>query len=180
MSLLRSMALKIPNYRYLYENYTTATTMVVADSRSELAPQEVCTSLLMSSLYVLQQEGRTALHYASLCRDEAAAAALLEGAGAARGARDASGRAPNHYRGAARTLLTLPTVPDMPPPQDKGNGKYQLNYKIFKNYFFYVICIATNQKCNHLITLSITTRGESLTTTNIQALTKFVKRITKV
>lgn len=49
---------------------------------------------------------------------------MLEGAGAARGARDASGRAPNHYRGAARTLLALPTVRDMPPPQEKGNGKY--------------------------------------------------------
>lgn len=72
---------------------------------------------------VLRQEGRTALHYAALCRDEAGAAALLEGAGAVRGARDASGRAPNHYRGAARTLLALPTALDMAPPQDKSNGK---------------------------------------------------------
>lgn len=48
----------------------------------------------------------------AVCRDEAGAAALLEGAGAARGARDAAGRTPAAYRG-ARTLLTLPTVDDM-------------------------------------------------------------------
>ncbi|KPJ15258.1 Arginine kinase [Papilio machaon] len=52
-------------------------------------------------------EGRTALHYTAACRAEAAAAALLEGAGAARGARDCTGRTPAHYR-AARTLLALP------------------------------------------------------------------------
>ncbi|KAM3965338.1 uncharacterized protein ACR2FA_000730 [Aphomia sociella] len=58
-------------------------------------------------------EGRTPLHYAAVCRDEAAAAALLEGAGAPRGARDAAGRTPAHYRGPARTLLALPTATDM-------------------------------------------------------------------
>ncbi|XP_052747679.1 uncharacterized protein LOC113520751 isoform X4 [Galleria mellonella] len=58
-------------------------------------------------------EGRTPLHYAAVCRDEAAAAALLEGAGASRGARDAAGRTPAHYRGPARTLLALPTATDM-------------------------------------------------------------------
>lgn len=44
-----------------------------------------------------------------MCRDEAAAATLLEGAGAARGARDAAGRTPAHYRG--RTRLALPATP---------------------------------------------------------------------
>ncbi|XP_053609820.1 uncharacterized protein LOC128674871 isoform X2 [Plodia interpunctella] len=57
--------------------------------------------------------GRTPLHYAAVCRDEAHAASLLEGAGAARGARDAAGRTPAHYRGPARTLLALPISPDM-------------------------------------------------------------------
>ncbi|CAK1580106.1 unnamed protein product [Parnassius mnemosyne] len=57
-------------------------------------------------------EGRTALHYTAACRDEAAVAAVLERAGAARGARDAAGRTLAHYR-AARTLLTLPAA-DMP------------------------------------------------------------------
>ncbi|RVE49490.1 hypothetical protein evm_005831 [Chilo suppressalis] len=64
-------------------------------------------------------EGRTPLHYAAVCRDEAFAAALLEGAGAARGARDAAGRTPAHYRGAARTQLSLPAPDDMP----RDNGK---------------------------------------------------------
>ncbi|KAL4707849.1 hypothetical protein ACJJTC_001795, partial [Scirpophaga incertulas] len=59
-------------------------------------------------------EGRTPLHYVAVCRDEAFAAALLEGAGAARGARDAAGRTPAHYRGAARTRLSLPVPDDMP------------------------------------------------------------------
>ncbi|XP_059050470.1 uncharacterized protein LOC131845419 [Achroia grisella] len=58
-------------------------------------------------------EGRTPLHYAAVCRDEASAAALLEGAGASRGARDAAGRTPAHYRGPARTSLALPTATDM-------------------------------------------------------------------
>ncbi|XP_072948763.1 uncharacterized protein [Epargyreus clarus] len=58
-------------------------------------------------------EGRTALHYTAACRDEAAAAALLVRAGAARGARDAAGRTLAHYR-AARTLLALPDAAAMP------------------------------------------------------------------
>ncbi|CAB3236765.1 unnamed protein product [Arctia plantaginis] len=53
-------------------------------------------------------EGRTPLHYTVLCRDEAGAASLLEGAGAARAVRDAAGRTPAHYRGTARELLVLP------------------------------------------------------------------------
>lgn len=61
--------------------------------------------------YVCYKVGRTPLHYACMCRDESSAAALLEGAGAVRGARDAAGRMPAQYRGQARTLLTLPTVP---------------------------------------------------------------------
>lgn len=60
-----------------------------------------------------RQEGRTPLHYSAACRDEAAVAALLEGAGAARGARDAGGRTLAHYR-AARTQLALPAAADMP------------------------------------------------------------------
>ncbi|XP_035439733.2 uncharacterized protein LOC118268982 isoform X2 [Spodoptera frugiperda] len=53
-------------------------------------------------------EGRTPLHYSAVSRDSASLAALLEGAGAARGARDAAGRTPAHYRGQARELLALP------------------------------------------------------------------------
>ncbi|CAH1638116.1 unnamed protein product [Spodoptera littoralis] len=53
-------------------------------------------------------EGRTPLHYSAVSRDSASLAALLEGAGAAQGARDAAGRTPAHYRGQARELLALP------------------------------------------------------------------------
>ncbi|CAH2048520.1 unnamed protein product, partial [Iphiclides podalirius] len=77
--------------------------------------------LVESFPHLVQQrdsEGRTALHYTAVCRDEAAAAALLQGAGAARGARDASGRTLAHYR-AARTLLALPAA-DMPQPALKN------------------------------------------------------------
>ncbi|KAJ8731501.1 hypothetical protein PYW07_004665 [Mythimna separata] len=55
-------------------------------------------------------EGRTPLHYSSMSRDSASLSALLEGAGAARGARDAAGHTPAHYRGQARELLALPDV----------------------------------------------------------------------
>ncbi|KAJ8721979.1 hypothetical protein PYW08_004381 [Mythimna loreyi] len=55
-------------------------------------------------------EGRTPLHYSATSRDSAALSALLEGAGAARGARDAAGHTPAHYRGQARELLALPDV----------------------------------------------------------------------
>ncbi|CAG4971061.1 unnamed protein product [Parnassius apollo] len=58
------------------------------------------------------QDGRTALHYTAACRDEAAVAALLERAGAGRGAQDAAGRTLAHYR-TTRTRLTLPAA-DMP------------------------------------------------------------------
>lgn len=65
----------------------------------------VHTQLLDSLVW---QEGRTPLHYTVLCRDEAGAAKLLEGAGAVRAVRDAAGRTPAHYRGTARELLVLP------------------------------------------------------------------------
>ncbi|CAF4881863.1 unnamed protein product [Pieris macdunnoughi] len=58
-------------------------------------------------------EGRIALHYTAACRDEAQLSALLLGAGAARGARDAAGHTLAHYR-TARTQLTLPVAVDMP------------------------------------------------------------------
>lgn len=60
------------------------------------------------------------MHYAALCRDEACAAGLLEGAGAARGARDAAGHTPAHYRGPARTLLALPTAYDTMARENKN------------------------------------------------------------
>ncbi|XP_068633524.1 uncharacterized protein [Battus philenor] len=66
-------------------------------------------------------EGRTALHYtAALGREEAAAAELLQRAGAARGARDAAGHTLAHYR-AAPTLLALPAA-DMPRPNHNHPG----------------------------------------------------------
>ncbi|CAH2096368.1 unnamed protein product [Euphydryas editha] len=60
-------------------------------------------------------EGRTPLHYTAACRDEATVAALLERAGADRGARDVSGRTLAYYR-TARTSLALPDVANMSRP----------------------------------------------------------------
>ncbi|GBP33849.1 Target of rapamycin complex 2 subunit AVO2 [Eumeta japonica] len=72
--------------------------------------------------------GRTPLHYVCMCRDEAGAAALLEGAGARAGARDAAGRTPAHYRARApapargparrRPLIALPTREEADMPRD--------------------------------------------------------------
>lgn len=73
------------------------------------------------------QEGRTPLHYSSVSRDSASLAALLEGAGAARGVRDATGRTPAHYRGQARELLALPDAM----ARDNKNAPGQLVHKFF-------------------------------------------------
>ncbi|XP_063624701.1 serine/threonine-protein phosphatase 6 regulatory ankyrin repeat subunit C-like [Cydia splendana] len=62
--------------------------------------------------------GRTPLHYA-VGRRAGAAAALLERAGAARGARDAAGRTPAFYR-AQRTSLELPEKIAIPMPDKPG------------------------------------------------------------
>lgn len=76
------------------------------------------------------KEGRTALHYAALCRDPAAAAGLLEGAGGARAARDAAGHTPAFYR-QHRALLVLPSPPpDMTPENRSPPGKYVYNEKV--------------------------------------------------
>ncbi|XP_045487129.1 uncharacterized protein LOC110998043 [Pieris rapae] len=64
-------------------------------------------------VHLKDSEGRIALHYTAACRDEAQLSALLLGAGAARGARDAAGHTLAHYR-TARTKLTLPAAVDMP------------------------------------------------------------------
>ncbi|XP_073956842.1 uncharacterized protein isoform X3 [Choristoneura fumiferana] len=69
--------------------------------------------------------GRTPLHYTAAARNAAAAAALMERAGAARGARDAAGRTPAFYRD-HRTSLALPaTTPAAMPP----NGPPVLSIK---------------------------------------------------
>lgn len=75
---------------------------------------------------MVSQEGRTPLHYSSVSRDSAALSALLEGAGASRGARDAAGHTPAHYRGQARELLALPDV--MARDNKNAPGKWTLAF----------------------------------------------------